>query len=283
MQDLTITIVQSALHWENIEANLEMFSEKLTSIEGPSDLIVLPEMFSTGFTMDSEKLAEEMGGRSMQWMAETAKKKNAVVAGSLVITENGKYFNRFVWMRVDGTYEVYNKRHLFRMMNEHKYYSAGDERLIVELNGWRICPLICYDLRFPVWSRNIQLAIDSTHKACPQEKKTQNPIQAYDVLLCVANWPEVRRFAWSQLLTARAIENQCYVLGENRVGSDGNEIEFSGDSAIVDAKGNIISSIQPFEENMETVTLSWLELETYREKFPQQLDADEFELLHQPI
>ena len=255
MQDLKVTIIQTALYWESIDENLEMFGQKTSQIEDETDLIVLPEMFNTAFTMSSEKLAEEMDGKTMQWMKNAAKAKNCVVVGSLIINENGNYYNRLIWMRTDGSYETYDKRHLFRMMDEHKYFSGGDRRIVVELNGWRICPLVCYDLRFPVWCRNKG---------------------DYDCLIYIANWPEARRNAWNTLLLARAIENQVYVIGVNRIGKDGNEIAFSGDSVVIDPKGQIISQTQSYQENIETVSLSYEELEDFRKKFPVDLDGDEF-------
>lgn len=257
MQDLKVTIIQTALHWESIDENLEMFGQKVSQIEYETDLIVLPEMFNTGFTMSSEKLAEEIGGKTMQWMRRAAKEKNCVVVGSLIINENGNYYNRLIWMRSDGSYETYDKRHLFRMMDEHKYFSGGDKRIVVELNGWRICPLVCYDLRFPVWSRNKG---------------------DYDCLIYIANWPEARRNAWSTLLLARAIENQVYVIGVNRIDKDGNDIAFSGDSVVIDSKGQVISKTQPYQEDIETVSLSYEELDDFRKKFPVGLDGDEFKI-----
>lgn len=257
MRDLKVTIIQTELHWENIDENLEMLGQKLSQIEDETDLIVLPEMFNTGFTMSSEKLAEEMDGKTMQWMKNAAKEKSCVVVGSLIINENRNYYNRLIWMRTDGSYETYDKRHLFRMMDEHKYFSGGDERIVVELNGWRICPFVCYDLRFPVWCRNKG---------------------DYDCLIYIANWPGARRSAWSTLLLARAIENQVYVIGVNRIGKDGNDIVFSGGSAVIDPKGQVISKTQPHQENIETVSLSYEELEDFRKKFPVGLDGDEFEI-----
>jgi len=259
MRDLKVTIIQTELHWEDVDENLEMFGQKLSqaSTEYETDLIVLPEMFNTGFTMSSEKLAEEMDGKTMQWMKNIAKDKSCVIVGSLIIGERGNYYNRLIWMRSDGSYEVYDKRHLFRMMDEHKFFTGGKQRTVVEINGWRICPLVCYDLRFPVWSRN----------------KSN-----YDCLIYIANWPGVRKSAWSTLLPARAIENQVYVIGVNRIGNDGNNIAFSGGSAVIDPKGQVISKTQLNQENIETVLLSYEELEDFRKKFPVKLDGDEFEI-----
>ena len=204
MQNLRVTLIQSNLHWENIPANLEMFSKKIATIS-ETDLIVLPETFTTGFSMNP-KFAETMDGTSVAWMKKTAKEKNSVVCGSLMINDDGRFYNRLVWMKPDGESLTYDKRHLFCMSDEPKFFTAGTERLIVELNGWRICPLVCYDLRFPVWAR----CFDSA----------QHDIAPYDILLYVANWPERRNVAWKTLLPARAVENQAYVIGANRVGVD---------------------------------------------------------------
>ncbi len=258
-KDLTITTIQSNLFWEDIEKNLNMFSEKISVINEKTDLIILPEMFTTGFSMSTEKFAEKMDGRTVSWMKEKAKEKNCVVTGSFICTENDKYYNRLVWAKPSGTYSTYDKRHLFSMAEENKYYTAGDKKIMEKINGWKICPLICYDLRFPVWSRNT-----NKHK--------------YDLLIYVANWPERRSHPWKTLLLARAIENQSYVVGLNRVGNDGNEIYHSGDSAVINAKGEIISSTQPNEEKTETITLSYSELQEFRKQFPVLDDADEFHL-----
>ena len=259
MNDLKITLIQSNLFWENKSKNLEQFSKKIDDIKEATDLIVLPEMFSTGFSMKPEKLAETMDGETVKWIKEQAKKKNCVVTGSFICEENGRYYNRLLWMHPDGTFAKYDKRHLFSMGDEHNHYAAGEEKIIVELKGWKICPLICYDLRFPVWARNT--------------KET-----SYDVLMYVANWPERRSYPWKTLLLARAIENQCYVIGSNRVGADGNDITHSGDSAVIDAKGEIISKIKPNEEATETITLNYSDLMEFRKQFPAILDADQFEV-----
>jgi omega-amidase len=259
MNDLKITIIQSGLHWENKIKNMEMFSQKIAAITETTDLIILPEMFTTGFTMNPEKLGEPMTGATVNWMKEKAYEKNCVVTGSFVCEENGKYFNRLVWMNAKGTYSVYDKRHLFRMGDEDNHYGIGKKKIIVMLKGWKICPLICYDLRFPVWSR---------------KTKTNE----YDVLIYVANWPEKRAHPWKTLLLARAIENQSYVIGLNRVGNDGNEIYHSGDSAVINARGEIISKMKPHEEATETITLDYDDLLEFRKMFPVMLDADDFEI-----
>lgn len=267
MQDLRITIIQSSLHWENIDTNLAMFSDKITAIKDPTDLIVLPEMFSTGFTMNNKTVAETMKGKAVSWMKITAKEKNCVIAGSLIIEDKKKYYNRFVWMRPNGKYETYDKHHLFRYANEQSHYKDGKKKLVVNLKGWKIAPFICYDLRFPVWIRNKTAVIKSKLNS------------AYDVLLFVANWPERRNHHWKTLLLARAIENQSYVIGVNRIGNDGNSIYHSGDSAVINLKGEIISSTKPHEESVETVTLSATELVEWKKTFPAWMDADKFKLM----
>jgi omega-amidase len=255
--DLRVTIVQAALHWQDAEVNRTMFAEKLAATSPATDLIVLPEMFTTGFSMEASQLAEEAEGPTLQWMREQAAKHQAVITGSVMVQEKENYFNRLFWVRPEGTYEHYDKRHLFRMAKEHHTYTLGTDKLLVELNGWNICPLVCYDLRFPVWSRN---------------KDSQ-----YDLLLYVANWPKPRSNAWSILLQARAIENLSYVVGVNRVGTDGNGNHYSGDSAIIHPKGyKLLETTEA--EGIHTITLSKQELDDFREAFPAHLDADDFTL-----
>lgn len=257
MPDLKVTLIQTALHWEDPDKNLEMFSAYLTGIMDPPDLIILPEMFNTGFSMAAEKLAESMEGRSVTWLAEAAADQNCPVAASLIIKDAAGFYNRLLWMRPDGSYACYDKRHLFRMAGETRYFKSGRQRQIIELNGWRFCPLICYDLRFPVWSRN------------------RND---YDCLIYVANWPAQRNFAWKSLLPARAIENQAYVIGVNRVGQDGNGIDFSGDSAVLDPQGHKISRIKPGVQTVATITLEHQKLLDFRNQFQMSLDQDDFVL-----
>ncbi len=271
MKDLKVTIIQSTLHWENKEKNLEMFSQKITAITEPTDLIVLPEMFNTGFTMNAKTFAEQMSGKTRQWMRDRSKEKNCVVTGSIIIAENGHYYNRLIWMRPDGSYDTYDKRHLFRMAKEDNFYTPGHQRIIVDLKGWKICPLICYDLRFPVWSRNRWSMTGFYTKVKGPELSAE-----YDALLYIANWPERRALPWSALLTARAIENQAYLIGVNRIGSDGNDIHHSGDSAVINFKGEKLSTTKSNEESVETITISYKELEEFRKSFPVGLDADHF-------
>jgi omega-amidase len=264
MDPLRITYIQTALYWQDAERNLAHFTEKVRAIEDLTDLIVLPEMFTTGFTMLPATCAETHGGPGLQWMQHMAGEKHCVVTGSIAVKDQGSYYNRLYWVNPDGSYQFYNKRHLFRMANEQKHYTAGQEKLIMELKGWKICPLVCYDLRFPVWSRNRLV------------KDTDTP--TYDVLLYVANWPEVRVYPWKQLLVARAIENQCYVAGVNRIGEDGNGIAHSGDSAILSPKGELMSHLNTHQESIETVALNYTSLQDFRKAFPVMLDADDFRL-----
>lgn len=260
MEDLKITILQSGLFWENCEQNLEQFSKKISLIREQTDLIILPEMFTTGFSMQPEKLAESMTGKTVKWMKEHAHKKQCVITGSFICEENRKFYNRLVWMKPDGTYSTYDKSHLFSMADEDKHYSGGNKKIIEKIKGWKICPLICYDLRFPVWSRNTRS-------------------NTYDVLIYVANWPEKRSFPWKTLLLARAIENQCYVVGVNRVGNDGNEISYSGDSSVINFKGEIISKTRPHAEFIETISLNYSGLDEFRKQFPVLDDGDDFEVI----
>ncbi|WP_242921113.1 amidohydrolase [Pontibacter liquoris] len=255
--DLRVTIVQTELHWQDAAANRHMFSARLAAAAPATDLIVLPEMFTTGFSMSAPDLAEETEGPTLAWMRQEAKQHQAVITGSVIVKEGDNYYNRLFWVRPDGTYAAYDKRHLFRMANEHHTYTPGQERLVVELQGWQICPLVCYDLRFPVWSRN-----------------TGN---AYDLLLYVANWPKARNLAWSTLLKARAIENVAYVVGVNRVGTDGNDHPYSGDSAIIHPKGYALLETTE-AAGIHTLTLNKQELDDFRQAFPAHLDADAFTL-----
>ena len=273
MEDLKITIIQTNLYWENKAMNLEMFARKIDAIKEDTDIIILPEMFTTGFSMKPQEFAEPMTGPTVDWLKGQSKKKSCVVTGSFICEDNGKYYNRLVWVSPDGTCTTYDKRHLFRMANEDNHYTAGDKKIIVKLKGWKICPLVCYDLRFPVWSRNTRVADTPEPLAGPE-----NVLYEYDILLYVANWPEVRSYPWKTLLLARAMENQCYVVGLNRVGDDGNKIYHSGDSAVINAKGILVSKTKPYEEAAETVILSYEELISFRKAFPAMLDADNFQI-----
>ncbi len=258
MDNLKITVFQGYLFWENIDKNLQNISLRLSGIREKTDLIILPEMFNTGFTMNVGPLAESMNGKTMQWMEAVAKKYDCVVTGSLIITENNKFYNRLIWMRNNGTFEYYDKRHLFALGKEHQTYTAGKKRLIVELKGWKICPVICYDLRFPVFLRNKDAV--------------------YDLLLVVANWPEKRSLHWRTLIPARAVENQSYIVAVNRVGHDGNEVYHSGDSNCIDPNGNVVYYKRD-EEDVYTFTINAEELIKVRNAMPFLADADNFKIL----
>ncbi|HMG93080.1 MAG TPA: amidohydrolase [Chryseolinea sp.] len=261
MQDLKFTLIQSELHWEDAEANLSMFEEKIWQIGGSTDVIVLPEMFTTGFTMAAPKMAEHMNMRTFKWMKNMADQTGALILGSYVVTVHDRFYNRLLWMEPGGNFKTYDKRHLFRMANEHKIYSSGESLLIASWRGWRICPLVCYDLRFPVWSRN------------RWEATLKRP--SYDVAVYVANWPTARIDAWDTLLKARAIENLSYVVGVNRVGQDGNGIEYNGHSAVISPKGEVIFSNEGVEA-IRTLELNVNSLSAFRDRFPAYLDADDF-------
>ena len=268
MQDLKITAIQSDLHWEDIGANLAMFEEKIWRIGEPADVIVLPEMFTTGFTMNAAPLAEMMNLRTTRWMKQMADQTGALILGSFIAHVHDRFYNRLLWMEPGGQFKTYDKRHLFRMADEHQVYTPGESLLIGQWKGWRICPLVCYDLRFPVWSRN----------------RWNNSLRrpSYDILIYVANWPKVRIQAWTTLLQARAIENLSYCVGVNRVGTDGNGIEHNGQSSAVGPKGETIFSVEDVEA-IKTVTLSANSLQAYRDKFPAFLDADDFSIEIEPV
>ncbi len=267
-----VTLLQPDLYWHDPVANRAMLEERIFSLPEPTDLIVLPEMFTTGFTMDARAVAEPMNLTTFRWLKQMAAQTKAVVTGSYVVQEKDgrnaasptgrEYFNRLIWMQPDGQFDMYDKRHLFRMAGEDAVYTAGTQRIVKEWKGWRICPLICYDLRFPVWSRN---------------RQPESPDFDYDLLLYVANWPAARRNAWNVLLQARAIENLSYVVGVNRVGNDGNDHPYTGESAVIDFKGDVLFR----HANTEVVhqqTLSLDELRAFRAQFPANLDADAFTL-----
>jgi predicted amidohydrolase len=263
MQDLRVTLIQSDIYWEEIDSNLSAFEEKIWQIGQTTDVIELPEMFTTGFTMNASKLAEHMNMRTFKWMRQMADQTGALILGSFIATVHDRFFNRLLWMEPGGNYKTYDKRHLFRMAAEHKTFSSGESMLVASWKGWRICPLICYDLRFPVWSRN---TYDVTSKRLN-----------YDLLLYVANWPTARVEAWSSLLKARAIENLSYVVGVNRIGVDGNAVEYNGSSAIVGPKGEVIFSSEGMEA-IKTLELNANSLQAFRDKFPAYVDADEFSI-----
>jgi omega-amidase len=254
MSNLMITLIQTDLAWEDIDANLAMLTAKIESITAPTDLIVLPEMFSTGFSMNAPGLAEPMTGQAVAWLRRMAAASEAAVAGSLMIEESGRYYNRLILVWPDGTMAHYDKKHLFRYAGEEKVFTAGARHTTWMLKGWRIRPFICYDLRFPVWTRNLS--------------------QAYDVALFVANWPARRSAHWQTLLRARAIENQAYVIGVNRVGNDGRGLAHDGHSAVIAPTGEVLFEVGEVERSC-TLDLDRNLLEKYRHEFPVWMDADE--------
>ncbi|CAN5895472.1 amidohydrolase [soil metagenome] len=265
-RDIIVAAVQSPLFWEDRKANLHMFGEKLRAIEEPIDLLVLPEMFTTGFSMNPVKLGEPTDGPTLEWMRTQAVIYNTVVTGSFIAFEKGNYFNRLLWVRPDGSYEQYDKRHLFRLAGEEKKFTPGTKKIVVDLHGWKVCPLVCYDLRFPVWSRNRWM-------------QNENQLTSeYDLLLYVANWPERRSTAWKTLLMARAIENLSYVVGLNRIGNDGDNVLYTGDSAIIDFKGDHIKTAIISREEIISEKLSYQLLEEFRQRFPAGMDGDEFKV-----
>ena len=247
-------LVQSDLVWENIDANLEHLEHQISSIR--SGAVILPEMFSTGFSMASAKLAESMTGKAVTWLTKQATQKQVYICGSIIIEEDSRYFNRFVWVSPDGALTIYDKRHLFRMAGEHHYYAAGTSQVQLSINDMQLRPQVCYDLRFPAWNRNTT---------------------GYDVLVYVANWPAARRQHWMTLLQARAIENLSYVIAVNRVGKDGNDIEYAGDSCVIDPWGGYLLKMDA-EEGIGTVDLDLVSLRAYRQSFPAHLDADTLDI-----
>ena len=259
MSSLTLTIIQTDLVFENKTVNLERLKTKIENIEQRTEMVVLPEMFSTGFSMQPELFAETMEGETVKWMKEIAEANKIILTGSIIIEEDGQYFNRLVWMLPNGQLGYYDKRHLFAYGEEDKHYTGGNKRLIASVKGWKINLLICYDLRFPVWSRQ-QSGIDETE---------------YDLLIYVANWPEKRSHAWKTLLCARAIENQCYVAGVNRVGKDNKNIYHSGNSLVIDPLGQVLYHMAD-EEDVFTITLQKEDLDKARTQFPFWKDADDF-------
>ncbi|MFN7540258.1 MAG: amidohydrolase [Bacteroidota bacterium] len=260
MGRLHCTLIQADLHWEDKEKNLLQLEQMLNN-KSPQELVILPEMFNTGFSMRPEVLAETMEGETVQWMRRMASRHRIILAGSLIIQENNQYFNRLIWMQPDGAMATYDKRHRFALAGEDQHFAAGEHRLVTQANGWRILWQICYDLRFPVWSR----------------QQTLNRPE-YDLLVYVANWPDKRAHAWRSLLIARAIENQCYVIGVNRVGTDGNGLEHLGDSMVVDPMGQVLVQLTG-KPGTETVVLDKNVLEEIRSRLPFWKDADAFSII----
>lgn len=256
MKKLRVGLAQTELLWESAKANRRRFEQMLNASSEQLDLIVLPEMFNSGFSMDATGTAETMDGPTIQWLQQMAQFKQAALCGSLAIAEDGKVFNRLVFVEPDGALHYYDKRHLFRMASEQERYAAGTSRIIISWRGWRICPQVCYDLRFPVWSRNRE---------------------DYDLLLYVANWPRQRSWHWRQLLIARAIENLTGVVGVNRVGVDGNNIHYSGDSLAIDASGKLLLDTRD-SVGLHRCTFDGQAQQDYRRGFPAYRDADSFTL-----
>jgi len=254
---LEVAIVQTDLVWENPEQNRQHFSKKINSISNAVDLIILPEMFTTGFTMNAAKVAETMDGETINWLKELAKEKNVAITGSLIIEEDNQYFNRLIFVHHTGEINTYDKRHTFTLAGEDKVYTAGNKKLIVDYKGWKICPLICYDLRFPVWARNNN---------------------DYDLLIYVANWPKPRITAWNTLLKARAIENMTYTIGVNIIGSDTNGHQYTGNSVAYDPLGKEISTIKPLQNTIEIISISKENLTKTRTKFGFLEDRDGFKV-----
>lgn len=255
--NLNISIVQSDLRWEEIDKNLDYHYSLIKNLKDKTDIVVLPEMFTTGFSLHAEQLAETMDGKSVEWIIQTSKKLSFVITGSIIIKESDNFYNRMIWAQPDGKLFYYDKRHLFRMGGEHKHYSFGNTKVIVNYKGWNIRLLVCYDLRFPVWSRNKQ---------------------DYDIAIYIANWPITRADAWKTLLSARAMENQAYIVGVNRCGIDGMNLSYSGDSRIIGPDGKIISACDEYKEQVITTSISKGVLSTLQQSFPVHLDSDNFEI-----
>ena len=258
MADLRLSLIQTDLAWQAAELNRQLLEQQLLPLAGTTDLVILPEMFTSAFAMGAGAIAEEHPGPTLQWMQTIAKRLDAAITGSIAVTANGKRYNRLLFVKPNGTTAHYDKRHLFRMLGEDKRYAGGSSKILVEWRGWRILPLVCYDLRFPVWCRYTQT-------------------EPYDLLLCVANWPAERNQHWRTLLQARAIENLAYVAGVNRIGVDGNNLEYLGHSAVVSPKG--VELLQAAAAaGVYKATISMQELLAWREQFPAWMDADEFAL-----
>ncbi len=270
MSPLTVTLIQTNLQWEDKGANLSMLQKKISAIKEKTEVVVLPEMFTTGFSMRPALYAETMQGETIEWMKNIAASNNIILTGSVIIEEEHKYFNRLIWMQPNGEYGYYDKRHLFAHGDEHLYYTPGNKRLIASVKGWKINLQVCYDLRFPMWAR--QSPYSAAALSTPWRGAGG---EVYDILLYVANWPERRINAWKTLLQARAIENQCYVIGVNRVGNDGNNVYHTGDSMVVNAMGETLYH-KTHKEEIFTITLQKDELEETRNKLPFLKDADKF-------
>lgn len=257
MQTFRLTLCQSYLIWENPEANMNAFEKHFESIDRETDIIILPEMFTTGFSMNPEKTAKQWQNKTIEWLKKIAQKYQTAICGSIMADHENGYVNRFVWVDENENVQFYDKRHLFQMGGEHEVYLPGNKQIIISYKGWKIAPFICYDLRFPVWSRNRD---------------------DYDLAIYVANWPAARSLVWEKLLMARAIENQCYVAGVNRVGTDGRDIFYEGNSLMINARGEIISDFKKEKEELHSFEIDKEELLDFRKKFPVFDDADDFEI-----
>ena len=256
-KSLNLSLFQADILWQSPDANIEILNQWIEKVPEHTDIIILPEMFLTGFSMDVHKIAQKIDGNGVTWLKSVAMSKKMAIIGSLTIEEDGKFYNRMLAALPDGQLQWYNKRHLFRMGEEHNYFTPGNETIVFGYKGWNIMPLVCYDLRFPVWSRNVNLK--------------------YDLLIYVANWPQARSEAFLALLKARAIENQSYVVGVNRVGIDGHGIKYAGDSVLIDPKGKFMTELLQIP-GIINCSICLDELQDFRKKFPAHLDSDPFEL-----
>jgi predicted amidohydrolase len=263
MANIIISMIQADLIWENKEANLINFEDKIKKLSSKTHVVILPEMFNTGFSMNSQLLGEKMDGQTVSWMRRICIENRIILTGSLIIEEDGSFYNRMIWMMPNGQLGYYNKRHLFGFAGEDKHFCGGTQRMITSVNGWRFNLQVCYDLRFPVWSRQ-------------QIRENNEP--EFDVLIYVANWPEQRAHAWRSLLTARAIENQSYVFGVNRIGQDGNNLTYAGDSLAIDPLGQILNEPSN-SENIFTIELKSEFIKEVRARFPFIKDADSFSII----
>ncbi len=257
IENIKTSIVQTSLSWEDVDLNLSSLERKLGNIDCKTDIVVLPEMFASGFTMKGKENIAHRYCDILLWMRSIASKLDVCIAGTTIYKENDRFYNRFLFVKPEGSIMHYDKRHLFTMGEEKDHFFPGSDKVIIDYKGWRIRPFVCYDLRFPVWNRNRK---------------------DYDIAIYSANWPETRRDVWITLLKARAIENQAYVVGVNCVGEDGMNLQYSGDSVVYDAKGRIVCSCEPFKEEIKTVDLSYEELLDFRNKFPVLNDADDFKM-----
>lgn len=253
---MKVALLQTEIIWENSEKSLDIYESAFSQLAKPIDLVVLPEMFNTGFTMNAAEVAQKMDGEALTWLKEQSLKIKSAICGSLIILEKGNYYNRFVWIENGEIRSYYDKRHLFRMADEHHIFSQGSKQPEINFKGWRIMPRVCYDLRFPVWNRS----------------------NKFDLQIYVANWPEARVTAWDMLLRARAIENQCYVIGVNRIGTDGKGISYNGHSIIVGPKGDALNAENDEREGWITASLDLEALEDFRTKFPVFMDSDRFDI-----